>query len=701
VTATKSTQHGTGDRIHYPQPERGSQADIMHGERVADPYRALEQLTAPATARWVGEQNRLTEAILSAVPGRDKIAARVAEIWQRPSAGVPFERGGRWFVKRNTGMQQQDVLWVMTAADAPGRVLLDPNAFAADGSVSLAGVSVSPDGSALAYATSEAGSDWLTWRVRDVTSGADFPETLSWSKNEDAPWLPDSSGFYYTRLPAPAGGREFTAQSAGYQVFLHRPGTGEDRDELIYTPADPARWLDISVPAGDEYLTVSPSRGLGAGTELLVAKLASARSGLRQLLPLSDARYSVVGTHDDTFFLLTDDNAGRRRIVAVDAGRPARQHWREVVPEAAETLLEAHYFGGRLVCHYLRDACSLLRVFALDGGFISDIPVPPLSTLCGSQAWHEAIEGTARSSIVHFATESFLSAPTLWRHDLSSGETSLARAPSFELPAAEYSAERLFVQSADGTAVPLFLTRRRDLPRDGNAPVLMYGYGGASVATTPSFSPAWATWLERGGMLAVASLRGGGEYGRDWHHAGRLANKQNVFDDFCACARWLASSGWSRPARIAINGASNGGILVGACVTQHPELFGAAIADVGVFDMLRFHRFTVGWLWKTEYGDPDDPEQFQWLLRYSPLHNVRPARYPAILLLTGDHDDRVVPGHTLKFGAALQAAQEAPAPVLIRVGSGAGHGHGKATGTFIAEAADRLAFLDYALGLSR
>ena len=425
--------------------------------------------------------------------------------------------------------------------------------------------------------------------------------------------------------------------------------------------------------------------------------LARPEHGFRVLLPAGQAQQTVVAAQHGTFYVLTNAAADRGRIVAVPAAAPAGVNWREIVPEGPDALLEAHFFGGRLVCHYLRDACSVLRVFGLSGNLVTEIALPELSTLSGSAVRHEGIEGTAGSNIVHFSAESFTQSPSLWRHDLSTGETTLVRGPAFALNPAGYLTERVFVTSRDGTRVPLFLTRRRDLTQDGNAPVLLHGYGGVGASFTPAFKPAWATLIERGGVLALASLRGGGEYGRAWYRDGRLDHKQNVFDDFCACMRWLVSAGWSRPDRIGINGGSNGGLLVGACLTQHPELFGAAVADVGVFDMLRFHLFTGGWLWKTEYGDPEDAEQFAWLRQYSPLHNVHPRCYPATLLTTGDHDDRVVPGHTLKFGAALQNAQTGAAPILIRVDTAAGHGHGKATSAAIAETTDCLVFLEQAL----
>jgi prolyl oligopeptidase len=722
AAANKRSKSGAAGG-EYPHSRRGDHVDYYHGEAIGDPYRWLEDGTDPQTVSWVAAQNRLTQGWLAGVPARDEIRSRITRWSDYPRFGVPLERGGRWFATRNTGLQSQPVLHVMDAPDAAGHVLIDPNALSADGTVAVAAVSVSPDGEKVAYATAASGSDWLTWRVRDVASAADLGDTLASSKSPNAEWRQDSSGFYYTCYtaagPGPAPGRGSRDAAGGHrdtarkQVRFHRLSTAQQDDELVYDPPDAALFSEITLAADGRYLVLSLGRGIGPGAELRVLDLDREDAAWQELLPAGDTAACVVAAAaappaaagepaaaGATFYVVTDDAADKRRIVAIDLDRPGRPHWREVVGEAQDTLLEAHFFGGRLVCHYLRDACSLLRVFSLDGTFVRDIPLPPMCTLAGSQVAHELIEGTPGSDIVHFEVVSFTESARLYRHDLRSGQTTLVRPAAAALGRGEFIAERVLVTSADGTRVPMFLTRRRDLPQDGEAPVLLYGYGGVGASETPRFSPAWAAWLERGGMLAVASLRGGGEFGRAWHDAGKRASKQNVFDDFCACARWLASSGWSRAARIAINGGSNGGLLVGACLTQHPELFGAAIADVGLFDMLRYPNFTVAWLWKTEYGDPDDPEQYRWLRRYSPLHHVRPGTYPPTLLTTGDHDDRVVPAHSFKFTAALQEAQQAAAPILLRVDISAGHGGGKPTAKAIAEAADRLAFAERALDMA-
>ena len=694
----------------YPPAQRGDDVGDYHGEVVPDPYRWLEDCADPHTVSWAAAESLLTESLLTLVQSKKDIGARLAEWEAYPRFGVPFERGGRWFQTRRTELQDQPVLFVMDAPGAEGRVLIDPNGLAADGTVAVMSVSVSPDGSTVAYATSESGSDWMTWHLRDVDSGADLTEELRWCKSGNAEWAKDGSGFYYAAMSPPRPGREYLDVSGDRRIFFHRPGSSQEDDEVVFVPDDAAQHCDVAVSADGRFLIVSLSWGIGPGGEVRVRDLGHSDAGWRVLIPACQSYTTVVGSSGPVFCVLTDDIADRRRIVTIDANDApgagashgvALPGAREVVPESDDTLLEAHFFGGRLVCHYLRDACSLLRVFELDGSFVRDFPVPGMVTLSGSQIEHEQIEGSPGSDVVHFAVESFTESASLWRHDLRTGRTASVRAADAALSPDQYMTERVTVTSADGTSVPMFLTRRREQQRDGNVPVLLYGYGGVGVSVTPEFSPAWAVWLERGGMLAVASLRGGGEYGRAWHEAGRRARKQCVFDDFCACARWLASSGWSRAGRIAINGASNGGLLVGACLTQHPELFGAAVADAGVFDMLRFPLFTVGGMWKTEYGDPDDPEEYSWLRGYSPLHNVAPRSYPPVLLTTSDHDDRVVPGHSFKFAAALQAAQTASAPVLLRIETAAGHSRrGKPVAKTIAAAADRLAFMEAALGMA-
>jgi prolyl oligopeptidase len=678
--------------------------DDYHGEPVGDPYRWLEDGDAPETTAWVEAENQLTEAFLAEVPAREEIRSRLVELWDYPRFGVPFERGGRWFQSRNSGLQGQPVLWVMEEPMAEGRVLLDPNRLSGDGTVAVTVLAVTEDGSKLAYATSTAGSDWNTWRVRDVATAVDLDDVVEWSKFSSVAWRKDGSGFYYGAMDRPPEGAEYTDESRLLRIFFHPLGRRQADDALVFAAPEEAEWIPHAAVTDDgRFVVISIGRGTFPEQQLHVLDLEDSASGWQALVADFASKAVLVTNVAQTFYLLTDFEADLQRVVAVDLERAGRENWREVIPEADDPLVGAYFYGGKLVCHYLRHACSALRVFELDGTPVRDIPLGVTASIAATGRDNEGIEGRPTSNLVHFELSSFTESGTLWVHDLSTGETSLLRPSGARIDAGRYLTEQVFVPSGDGTPIPVFLSRRRDLRASGDVPVLLYGYGGFDVPITPAFSVRHAAWMERGGLLAVANLRGGGEYGTAWYDSGRLANKQNVFDDFCACARWLASSGWSRPDRIAINGGSNGGLLVGACLTQHPELFGAAVAEVGVLDMLRFHKFTIGWAWTSDFGDPDDPDQYPWLRAYSPLHNVRQGKhYPATMLLTGDHDDRVVPSHSFKFAATLQAAaQGGDQPALIRVGTSAGHGAGKPTAKLVAESTDVLAFLERALRLSR
>jgi prolyl oligopeptidase len=687
----------------YPPAHAGSQVDDYHGERIADPYRWLETTSDPATIEWARAENELTESFLAEVGDREAIRARLTRLWDYPRLDVPFERGGRWFQFRNPGLAAQPLLYVTDGPAAEGRVLLDPAELSADGTTSVSAAEVSDDGTMLAYATSDAGSDWRTWHVREVAGGNDLDDLIEWSKFSGAAWRGDGSGFYYGAMKPTAPGAEYLEANAQPRIFLHRIGTYQDDDELVFEAQGESDWLPYAEVSDDgRFLIITIEKGSADENQLRVLDLQDPDGQVQNLVGDFESVNAVVTTAGSTFYLLTDHGAERKRLVAVDLTRPGRDHWREVISEAEDTLLAAYFFGGHFVCHYLRDAHSVLRVHGLDGSFVRDIPLPGLSSLALSSGLRWMLSGRARSSLMHFKTTSFTESGSIWSHDLSTGQTSLVNQSGADFDAAAYVTEQVFVPSPDGTKVPMFLTRRRDLEPTARAPALLYAYGGFDIAITPAFSPLAAAWVERGGIYAVANLRGGGEYGRAWHEAGRRASKQNVFDDFCACARWLADSGWSRTDRVAITGGSNGGLLVGACLAQHPELFGACVAHVGVFDMLRFHKFTIGWAWTGELGNPDEPADYQWLRAYSPLHNVTAGtRYPATLLLTGDHDDRVVPGHSFKFAATLQAAQAGDRPILLRVETATGHGAGRPTGMEIAADTDVLTFLAGALGLTR
>lgn len=686
----------------YPVPPRSDVVDEHHGEQVPDPFRTLEDPDAPETVAFVEGENAVTEAFLAAVPTREAIRARLGELWDHPRVGVPFERGGRWFQLRNPGLANQPVLHVADTPTGEGRVLLDPNALAADGTVAISALEVSEDGGKLAYGTSAAGSDWRTFRVRDVGSGLDDADLVEWTKYGTAAWRHDGSGFYYVAMPVPAAGAELREESRFPQVRFHRLGAPQADDALVFDAPDEPEWLfDVGVSDDGRFVVVHIGRGTFPEVQVRVLDLEDEAAGFRALVDGFSCRAAVVANEGRTFYLVTDLGADRQRVVAADLDAPSPERWREVVPEAADTLLGAASCGGRLVLHYLHDAHTLLRVHELDGTPVRDVDVPPLSSLAEGPLEHAALEGRAGSDVLHFKAVSFTESGAIWSHDVRSGETRLVRPSAAPVDTGALVTEQVFVLAADGTRLPLFLTHRRDVTPSGEVPVLLFGYGGFGIPITPEFSVPQIVWVERGGLLAVACLRGGGEYGRAWHDDGRLANKQHVFDDFCACARYLVDSGWSRRDRVAIHGGSNGGLLVGACITQHPELFGAAVVEVGVLDMIRYPLFTIGWAWTSDFGDPADPEQYAWLRAYSPLHNLRAGtHYPATLITTGDHDDRVVPGHSLKFAAALQEAQGGEAPVLLRVETSAGHGAGKPTAKAIAERTDVLAFLEAALGVA-
>ena len=675
----------------YPDPPRGEAVDDHHGTLVADPFRPLEDSDAPATRAWIEAENELTQRVLGAVPQRGEIRAAVARLWDHPRAGAPWRRGDRWFQLRNTGLQDQDVLWCAPAADAEGTVLLDPNPLSADGTVALAATAVSDGGTLLAYALSTAGSDWHAWRVRRIADGHDLPDTIEWSKLASAAWLPDGSGFFYGRFPQPAPDAAYDAPNRDMELRFHGLGTAQAEDALVYARPDEPEWgFEPTVTDDGRYLAITIWRGTDPENRLAYAALhAAAREPLR-VIPLvdeADARYELVGTDGATWYVLTDRDAPRRRIVAVDLDAPSPERWREIVPEAGDTLEQARLVGGRLACVYLHDAHHRLVLVDPTSDEETEVALPSIGTIV-------ELTGRQEDDEVFLTLATFAAPGSVLGVRVADGGVRTIGARTLPWEPDRYVTEQVFVTSTGGTRVPLFLSRRSDVAPNGEVPTILYGYGGFGVSVTPTFRVEWLAWMERGGLLAVAVLRGGGEYGQAWHDEGRLANKQHVFDDFAACAAWLATSGWTQARRIGIEGRSNGGLLVGAAITQRPELFGAAVAEVGVMDMLRFEQFTIGWAWTSDYGSVTDADQFRTLHAYSPLHNLHAgAAYPATLITTGDHDDRVVPGHSFKFAAALQEAQAGDASVLIRIDTDAGHGVGKPLSKLIDERADVLAFL--------
>jgi len=690
ATATPPDAVEAAPRLAYPTAPRTDLVETLHGVAVPDPYRPLEDVDSAETKAWVEAENALTSQWLASVPERPRILERLTRLWNYERWGVPRREGGRLFVAKNDGLQNQSVLYVIDEAGAAPRALLDPNKLSADGTVALSGWTPSFDGKLLAYGVANAGSDWSTWRVRDVTTGADLPDEVSWVKNSGAAWTRDGSGFYYSRYDAPKPGAELTQLNKFHKFCFHRIGASPAADPIVYERNDHSDWHFGGEPTDDgRFLYLGISNSTSRKSRGMIAD-AARPTAFRDLFPEFDASHEFLGNDGDVLYFLTDKDAPKGRVVALNVARPEPSAWRTIVPEAAEALTSASIVGGRIFCSYLADAKTLVRIYAKDGLFVGDVPLPGVGTARGF-AGHDSDDAT------YFAFTSFTTPPSVWRYDLIDGKTHEVHSAQTAFDASPYVTEQVFYASKDGTRVPMFVTHRKDLAKSGANPTYLYGYGGFDISMTPNFSPATALWLEMGGVYAVANLRGGGEYGEAWHEAGTKAKKQNVFDDFIAAAEWLVAEKWTSSEKLAIAGGSNGGLLVGACMTQRPDLFGACLPAVGVMDMLRFHKFTVGGAWRSDYGDPDVAADFEALRRYSPYHNLKPARYPPTLVTTADHDDRVVPGHSFKFAAALQAAQQGDAPVLIRVETKAGHGAGKPTKKILEEVADADSFLVRAL----
>jgi len=676
--------------ITYPSTARIDQVDDYHGTQVPDPYRWLEDTYSPEASAWVEAQNKLTFAFLEAIPERGKIQARLTELWDYAKASAPFQRGGRYFQLKNTGLQNQDVLFVQESLAGEGRVLIDPNDLSEDGTVALTGLEVSKDGRWLAYATSTSGSDWMAWRVRDVNTGQDLPDMIEWSKFSGAAWLPDQSGFYYSRYDAPQPGKEFESANYYQKLYFHRLGQPQSADELVYQRTDHKEWgFGASVSEDGSYLIISVWEGTEVRNRLFYRGLRSGGAVVELIADL-EAKYIFVGNDGAVFYLHTDLDAPRGRVIAIDTRHPEKVNWRMLIPQSADTLEAVTMVNHQFVCLYLQDAHHTLKRFGRDGSFLGEMGLPMIGSVV-------MLNGQREDREMFYAFQSFVCPNIVYRYDFSGDTSQVLFAPPIHFDFSSYVTRQVFATSKDGTRVPMFLVHRQGLPADPQ-PTLLYGYGGFNISMTPTFSIGRLAWLEMGGVYAHAILRGGGEYGEEWHQAGMKARKQNVFDDFIACAAYLIAEGITSPAKLAIQGGSNGGLLVGACMTQIPELFGAALPAVGVMDMLRFHKFTIGWAWVSDFGSSDDPEGFQYLYAYSPLHNLHSGRhYPATLITTADHDDRVVPGHSFKFAAALQAAQAGEAPALIRIQTKAGHGMGKPTAIIIQEQADIWAFLVHVL----
>ena len=664
--------------------------DVIHGVSVADPYRWLEDQESPEVAEWVAAQKAVTDAHLADIPQRAELRDRLAAVWDHPKLGVPWHRGDTWLQMRNSGVQEQPVLWTADAPDAEGRVLLDPTELSEDGTVSLADVALSPDGRLLAYGTSDGGSDWITWHVRDVTTGTDLPDEVRWAKFASAAWLPDSSGFFYGAYDPPAAGTEMAATNTHHQLRLHRLGD-DGPDPVVHRRDDEPEWgFSPAVTEDGRWLVVTIWQGTEPRTRLHLASLDGdpAQPEIRPWLDDFDGEYGVVGNDGDTMFVRTDAGAPAGRLLAVDAIDPARRT--EVLAERPEALVAVRWVGERFVVVRLVDAVHELAVHDREGARVAVVELPDLASV-GS------ITGRRDDTAVHLSLSSFTSAAGVHRLDLTADPPVLQEVIPSPAGVPDAVTERVMVPSTDGAVVPMFLIRRADAT--GPRPTILYGYGGFGIPLTPEFRLWWTAWLERGGIIAVGCFRGGAEYGRAWHDAGRLDQKHHTFDDALACASWLVDEGWTTSPQLAITGGSNGGLTAAASMIRAPEAFGACVPEVGVLDLLRFHRFTIGWGWTSDYGDPDDPEDFPRIHGMSPLHTLTEGTcYPPTLVTTADRDDRVVPAHSFKFTAAMQRAQGCGNPVLARIDTRAGHGAGTPTSKVIDARADVLAFLVHYLG---
>jgi prolyl oligopeptidase len=672
---------------NYPVARKSDQVDDYHGVKVADPYRWLEDLDSEETRKWVEAENKLTFDFLREIPARASIKDQLTNLWNYEKYGVPFKEGSRYFYSRNSGLQNQNVLYTVTSLDAQPQMLLDPNTLSADGTVALSGLSVSENGKLMAYSLSASGSDWQEWKVRDVETGKDLTDHLKWVKFSNASWTKDGQGFFYSRYDEPKAD-SLKATNYFQKLFYHRIGSAQSEDVLVYERPDQKDFIfDGSVTKDGNYLIITVYQGTDVRTRIYYKDLRSKDAQVVKLLDDFDASYTFAGNDGPRFWFQTDGGSPRGKIIEVDSTKPARSDWKVVVPESKETLLTVTLVNNKFITNYLKDAYTQVKVFDTTGKFLRDVEFPSIG-------YAEGFSGKPTDRETFYSFTGFTTPTTIYRYDVESGKSEVFRQPKVNFDPAKFETKQVFYNSKDGTRVPMFITHKKGLKLDGTNPTYLYGYGGFNISMTPAFSVGILVWMELGGVFAQPNLRGGGEYGEDWHQAGMKLKKQNVFDDFIKAAEWLVENKYTSTPKLAIGGGSNGGLLVGAAMTQRPDLFGAALPAVGVMDMLRFQKFTIGWAWVSDYGSSDHPAEFKALYAYSPLHNIKPGtKYPPTMVTTADHDDRVWPGHSFKFAAALQAAQAGPAPILIRIETKAGHGAGKPTSKIIEEAADRWAFL--------
>ncbi len=693
ATVVSITSAQESKALKYPETKKVDVVDNYHGVMVADPYRWLEEdvRKSQEVANWVEAQNRVTFAYLESIPQREAIKKRITDLFNFEKISAPFKVGGRYFFFRNDGLQNQNVLFFQNSLDSEPKLLMDPNTWSKDGTIALAGLAISDDAQFMAYGVAEAGSDWTTWKVFDIAANKPLPDELKWIKFSSAAWTNDGKGFYYSRFPEPKRGAAFQDLNVDMKLYYHKVGTPQSEDKLIYERPDNPQWtIGAEVSEDGQWLVIA----IGDGTtsrkvRIAYQDLSVPDSKIVDLIDNHDNKFNFLGNDGGVFYFQTDYQAPKYQVIAIDTKNPDKKNWKTIIPEANEPLESVSLVGNRFICSYLKDAKTAVKVYEVDGKFVRDVELPGIGTASGF--------GGKREYTETFYTFSSFATPTrIYRYDIITGESKLIREAKVKFSPDDYEVKQVFYSSKDGTKVPMFIAHKKGLKLDGNNPTLLYGYGGFNISLTPGFSVSRLQWMEMGGVFALANLRGGGEYGDAWHRAGTKLQKQNVFDDFIAAAEYLIQQKYTNSKKLAIQGGSNGGLLVGACMTQRPDLYGACLPAVGVMDMLRFQKFTAGRFWVDDYGSSDNPEEFQTLYKYSPYHVLLrngPREYPATLITTADTDDRVVPGHSFKFAAALQAHQRGSAPVLIRIETKAGHGAGKPTTKIIEEVADQWAFL--------
>jgi len=680
-------------KLKYPDSRRVAQVDDYFGVKVPDPYRWLEDDNSAETKAWVEAQNKVTFEYLNTIPQRESIRKRLTELWNYEKYGAPFKRGNKYFYYKNDGLQNQSVLYIADSIEDPGRVFLDPNKLAADGTAALSGVSFTHDGKYMAYGVAFSGSDRTEWHVKDVATGQDLNDTLRPNRQGGIAWMKDNSGFFYSRFPDAEKGKELKSQNFFQKLYFHKIGTPQDEDYVVYErPDNKEYFVGSGVTEDGNFLIINVGKGTGPQNMVYFKNLTMEKAPIIPVVDELKNDYSFVGNDGSKFYFKTDLDAPRARLVMRDVlDRSAG--WKEVVPQAAETLQSVDFLNNQFVLNYLKDAYTQIKIVDLGGKFVREVKLPGIGTAGG-------FGGDRFDTETFYSYSSYNSPPTIYRYDMKSGKSTLFRQAKVGFNPKDYVVKQVKYTSKDGTTVPMFIVHKNGIKLDGNNPTLLYGYGGFNISQTPGFSVSRVVWMEMGGVFAVANLRGGAEYGESWHEAGTKLKKQNVFNDFISAGEWLIANKYTNNKKLAIQGGSNGGLLVGAVLNQRPDLFGAALPAVGVMDMLRFTKFTIGWAWTSDYGSPEKEDEFRALYAYSPYHNVKPGtKYPATMVTTADHDDRVFPAHSFKYAAALQAAQAGDAPTIIRIETKAGHGAGKPTAKVIEEQADIYGFLFKNLGM--